>query len=124
MGCGCPKCVNKNQNRLFEFLRSKFPEEEILYEVNKTVVPWINTLRFDIYFPKYNIAVEYDGQQHFMPIEKFGGELKFEETKRLDKYKNELCKENNCTLIRIPYNATKETINNMLEIITNIIKKS
>lgn len=122
IGCGCPKCVNKNQYKLFEFLCNKFPNEEILYEVNKTTVPWIQSLRFDIYFPKYNIAVEYDGQQHFKPIEKFGGELKFEETKRLDALKDKLCEENNCYLFRIPYNSTREYLINTLKAIENIIK--
>jgi len=40
-GCGCPKCKNKTQTLIFYKLKENFPEEEILYEVGKNVVPWL-----------------------------------------------------------------------------------
>ena len=39
------------------------------------------------------MAIEYDGQQHYKPIEKFGGEKAFEKTKFRDVIKNNYCKE-------------------------------
>lgn len=33
----------------------------------------IYPLVFDFYLPDYNICIEYDGIQHFKPIEKWGG---------------------------------------------------
>lgn len=120
-GSGCSKCVNKNQALLFEKLKSTFPNINILYEVGNKTIPWIKQLRFDIYFPDYNIAVEYDGQQHYIPIEKFGGELKFEQTQKLDLYKNQLCKENNCHLFRVKYNYTNNDYIKLTEQIKNII---
>lgn len=47
--------------------------------------------------------VEYDGQQHFMPIDYFGGEEKFHIQQERDERKNKYCKEHNIKLLRIPY---------------------
>ena len=48
--------------------------------------------------------IEYDGRQHFEPIEFFGGEKGFEQTKKRDEIKNAYCKINNIPLLRLPYN--------------------
>ena len=32
----------------------------------------------DLYIPKYNILIEYNGEQHYRPIDYFGGEKQFE----------------------------------------------
>ena len=61
------------------------------------------TLPFDFYLPKYNICIEYDGQQHYEIVEHFGGFDKFVDTKIRDTIKSEYCKKNNIKLIRIPY---------------------
>lgn len=45
--------------------------------------------------------IEYDGEQHFKPIEQFGGQEAFEELKQRDKIKNNYCREHNINLLRI-----------------------
>lgn len=47
--------------------------------------------------------VEYDGKQHFKPIDFFGGELAFSELQENDQIKDSFCKDNDIRLIRIPY---------------------
>ena len=47
--------------------------------------------------------IEYDGEQHFISVDFFGGEEKFKLQQQRDKNKNEWCKKNNIRLIRIPY---------------------
>lgn len=47
--------------------------------------------------------IEYDGEQHFKPVEIWGGEEKLKIQQERDKRKNQWCKENNVRLIRIPY---------------------
>ena len=49
------------------------------------------------------ILIEFDGLEHYEPIEHFGGIVKFNERKRNDNIKNQYCKDNNIKLIRIPY---------------------
>lgn len=119
-GYGCPKCKLKSQTKLYEKLKESFPNEEILFEVGNSTIDWINGQRFDIYFPKYNIAVEYNGIQHYIPIEHFGGELKFQDQLEYDKLKRKKCKENNCTLFEVKYNYTEEDYQKLVENIKNI----
>lgn len=79
----------------------------------------INTLPFDFYLPTYNILIEYDGEQHYHPIN-WGGisdeeaKRNFEIVKRHDKIKTEYCEVHNIYLIRIPY-YEKDNINNILD---------
>lgn len=58
---------------------------------------------FDFYLPDLNIAIEYDGIQHYEPIVKFGGEEEFAERKLNDYFKTNYCIEHNIKLIRVPY---------------------
>lgn len=58
------------------------------------------SLPFDFYIPKYNLCIEFDGQQHFEP--RFGKEnLKI--LKYHDEIKNAYCEKNGISLLRIPY---------------------
>lgn len=47
--------------------------------------------------------LEYDGEQHFNPVELWGGEEQLKIQQQRDKNKDKWCKENNIKLIRIPY---------------------
>lgn len=60
-------------------------------------------LEFDYYLPDYNIVIEYDGRQHFMPVDYFGGEEKFAIQQQYDRTKDEYCRDNGIGMIRIPY---------------------
>jgi len=62
---------------------------------------WLGRQHLDIWFPKENIAIEYQGDQHFYPVEFFGGEQSLEKTKARDMTKQKLCKENGCELIYV-----------------------
>lgn len=57
-------------------------------------------LPFDFYLPDYNCCIEYDGEQHFRQC---FTKSSFESTKKHDKIKNEYCKNNKITLVRISY---------------------
>jgi hypothetical protein len=60
------------------------------------------------------MCIEYDGIQHFEPIEKWGGIERFNKQLINDNIKNEYCVKNNINLLRISY----KDINN-IEIIIN-----
>lgn len=47
--------------------------------------------------------IEFDGEQHFHPVEHFGGKEYFQYIQRNDLIKNQWCKNNNIPLIRILY---------------------
>lgn len=57
---------------------------------------------FDFYINN-KILLEYDGEQHFIAKECFGGEQEFLKIQQRDKFKNEWAQNNNIPLIRISY---------------------
>ena len=66
------------------------------------------SLSYDFYLPKYNLLVEFQGQQHEKPIDFEGsGEenarQRFEKQQEHDRRKNSYCLANNISLYRIPY---------------------
>ena len=60
-------------------------------------------LRFDFYLPEYNICLEYDGKQHFMPVTVFGGDEYFKIQQITDLIKDQYCDNKNIKLIRWNY---------------------
>lgn len=112
--CGCPKCLYKSQYKLYSRLCNEFPDLEILYEYSPD---WLGKQRFDIYIPKYNIAIEYNGEQHYKPMAKFGGVIGYNKTVERDSHKLEKCKANNCKLYVLRYNYKN---NDLQEIINTI----
>ena len=61
-------------------------------------------LPFDFYIPSLNLAIEYDGEQHFKLNSCFNKtEKKLREVQKRDNIKTQYCKENNINLLRIPY---------------------
>ena len=117
-GCprGCPKC-KKSHGEMFI---SKYLDNiNISYIQEKTFDECKNErlLRFDFYLPEHNICIEYDGRQHFEPIDRFGGEEYLLKVMKNDSIKNEYCSKNNIELVRISY---KEK--NIKKILENIFK--
>ncbi len=53
--------------------------------------------------PEYNTFIEYNGIQHYIMQNGFGGKLKFEAQVNRDNYLRKYCEENNIKLIEISY---------------------
>ncbi len=106
-GRRCPYCKSsKGEKLISEYLTKKridFISEKTFRGLKDNV-----SLRFDFYLPSFNLAIEYDGRQHFEPVT-FGGinKEKAEENHRLvkkhDCIKNNYCREKGVRLLRIPY---------------------
>ena len=62
---------------------------------------WLAPQSLDIYLPRYNIAIEYQGAQHTQPVEFFGGEEAFEQQQERDARKAAACAQNGCALIEV-----------------------
>lgn len=114
VGKGCRKCRNsKGEEKITRVLESK----SIKFIHDENCLDFLGELRPDFYLPDYNLIIEYDGEQHFKPIEIFGGVERFEKTQELDALKTQLCEEHNIKLIRISYTQ----FNEIEEIIDSII---
>ena len=70
-------------------------------------------LSFDFFIGSHDIAIEYDGEQHFRPKFGAGGEMDFQNTIRRDHFKNRFCSSKHIHLLRIPY--TERDIETLLE---------
>lgn len=116
-GNGCPKCLYKSQYKLYSRLCNEFPDLEILYEYSPD---WLGKQRFDIYIPKYNIAIEYNGEQHYKPIARFGGVLGYNKTVERDSYKLEKCKANNCKLYVLKYDYKNDDLQEIINTIQSL----
>jgi len=75
-------------------------------------------LSFDFYLNNYNVLIEFDGRQHFMAINFFGGEKGLKLRQANDKIKNDYCKKKNIRLIRISYK-----VKNIEEYLENKLKE-
>lgn len=60
-------------------------------------------LKMDFYLPQYNCCIEYQGIQHYEPVQQFGGISEFKHRQYLDDLKRQYCKEHNIKLVEIPY---------------------
>lgn len=113
-GVGCPICHESSGERL---TRRYLEKNDIRYELQyifKNCID-INPLPFDFYLPDYNIAIEYQGEQHYRSVDFFGGEEKFKIQQKHDNIKREYCNNNNIRLLEIPYfKNVEEELNNFL----------
>ena len=75
-------------------------------------------LPFDFYLPKYRTAIEFDGKQHYEPMEFFGGLEAYNRLKANDKIKSDYCEDNYIDLIRIRY----DQIDRVFEILKESLK--
>lgn len=90
-------------------------EEQKRFKSCKNKVP----LPFDFFIKDYKILIEFDGAQHFMPIDLFGGEEGFKQRVSNDTVKTNWAKDNGYNLQRIRYDEF-ENINTILD---KILKK-
>ena len=101
-GSGCPKCnASKGEKRIAKYLDSRNIEYKSQYKFNNCKSKY--KLPFDFYIPSKNMAIEYDGRQHYEIIDYFDGLDGFIDVKIRDTIKTIYCKENNIKLIRIAY---------------------
>ena len=101
-GAGCPTCKESYGERQ---IRNYLEKHDIDFIAQHKFNDCKRTrpLPFDFYLSRFNIVIEYDGQQHFSEIEVFGGQDRFLYTKENDNIKTKYCEQNNIKLIRIPY---------------------
>jgi hypothetical protein len=88
------------ENQLYQILRRLLKGTEVIQHARPI---WLEPQHLDVYVPQAGIAVEYMGQQHFEPLEFFGGETAFELLIERDRRKAEHCKNHGVELIRVRF---------------------
>lgn len=99
---GIPKIGERwiNETMLFNYIDIMFPEHVVKREASPD---WLDQQRLDIYIPAINLAVEYQGQQHYKAVELFGGKEGLKKTKERDILKARKCKQQKVDLIYFTY---------------------
>jgi len=102
-GQGCPKCkAYKGERTIMSFLEKR----NISYTRNKTFddLKDEKLLSYDFYIEKYNLLIEFNGQQHYQQCRYFHkGSHNFHKQLHHDWLKRKYCKKNNINLLVINY---------------------
>ena len=89
-----------SETELYRIIKAIFPNNKVIHHYKAN---WLGRQEIDIFIPSLNLAIEYDGIQHFKPIKAWGGEEGLKNNIKRDKIKEKKCKDNNITLIRFNY---------------------
>ena len=88
----------KHELSLFHAVRRRHPDTLYQYRPD-----WLGRQSLDLYVPSLRTAIEYQGVQHYIPVEFFGGKEALAQRQELDQTKRQLCEENRVRLIEWPY---------------------
>ena len=113
-GSGCNYCIKSKGEKdiasLLDDYGIEYVEQKRFYDCCD-----IRELPFDFYLPTFNVVIEYNGKQHYEPIEYFGGNDSFDIQQKHDKIKKDYCINNNIKFLEIRYDEDiKEKLNNFL----------
>lgn len=107
---GCPRCIESKGEAMIAFVLDSLG---IRYLREFKFLPF--QYRYDFYIPEKNILIEYNGIQHYKPVDVFGGIESFVSTQQRDIAKVNLAKVKGCKLEIISYRVnTLEGIRNAL----------
>lgn len=121
-GHGCPYCkTSKGEETIASILSVNNIKYIQQYKFDELVGIGGKRLSYDFFLPECNTLIEYQGKQHKVPIDFFGGEETFKMQKEHDKRKRQYAFRNNYRLIEIWFyedieTKIKETLN--LETVT------
>ena len=107
----------KSEYFMYELVSKIFPDAIYQYHAS-----WLGRQSLDVYVPSQKIGFEYQGAQHYKPVEIWGGDESLKIQTALDKKKKNLCKANGVSLIEIRYDeplnigSIKKKINKFVKI--------
>ena len=114
-GTWCPKCnTSHGERQICKYL----DRHKISYQIEKRLNNEKNQ-RFDVYIPSHNLAIEFDGIQHFQIYRRYTPtEVSLKKKHKLDIEKTLFCIKNKIRLLRIAYKDFKY-IDDILEYAIN-----
>lgn len=105
-GTNCPVCASSKGEKTIKEILEKL---NIKYVPQKKINPKPDLrLYLDFYLSDHNLAIEFDGGQHFFPVAYFGGQKTLEKQQLNDAHKNLYCIENGISLLRIHHSEAEE----------------
>lgn len=122
-GKGCSKCgkgtTPNNENRVKYILQENFPNLEIIHGYRNKEI--FKRQHLDFYIPSLNIAIEYQGPQHFQSVEFLTDHRhNYQHTHELDELKFNICKKEGIKLLYFTFNKKFENVEYFDKVYTNI----
>ena len=104
-GNGCPYCQKSHgEERIEKFLKLHNIEFSRQHKVfNENLFCKNKKFFVDFFLTKYNIVIEFNGAQHYRPVDLFGGQKTFIQQQSRDVSLRLYCNEHKIKLIEIPY---------------------
>lgn len=101
-GTRCPYCNSPKGETIISKILNNL---NINYEPQKTFddLKDVQPLSYDFYIPDQSILIEYQGRQHYEPVDHFGGKAQFKLQQKHDKLKADYAKDHSYNLITVPY---------------------
>ncbi|MGN0273198.1 MAG: hypothetical protein ACI4DT_00235 [Chordicoccus sp.] len=87
-----------SEQKAYQIVRGLYPDAKFQYEPE-----WLYGQHLDIYVPELHMAIEYQGKQHYEPVEFFGGAEGLKGRKMYDRRKRIRCEQHGVTLVRWDY---------------------
>ena len=101
---GCPICkVSQGERRINQYFKLYNIENAKQVKFDSLIGIGNNCLSYDFYLPTYNILIEYQGRQHYEPVEAFGGQKYFDIQQEHDRRKRQYAKDHGIKLLEIAY---------------------
>lgn len=85
---------------LFHIISKIYSEQDVIRHYRPK---WLEGLELDVFVPEIGLGFEYQGIQHFQPVEHWGGLAQFHKQQENDKRKRQLCLNMGIRLICIDY---------------------
>lgn len=109
LGKGCPKCnkaKSKGEQKIEQFLINN----NIKYIAQFPIDILEHKLSIDFYLPDFDLYIEYNGEQHYHPVNFFGGQEKFEKQIALDNLKKKKLKEKLLIISYLDYDNIEDIL--------------
>lgn len=124
---GCPKC---KERKLEKEVRESLEKHNIkcIFQASKKDIKRIDNLRLDFYLPDYKVAIECQGEQHFIPVDFAGRGIEWakrqlKDGQKRDKKKFNIYKKNNIELLYYTNFKRKNMFNQLNKLIECITAK-
>ena len=96
------------ETKLYQLVKSVFKGYEVIRHAKPS---FLGRQHLDIYIPELRLAIEYQGEQHFKPIDFWGGVEGLKASQERDENKGEVCKRHG---IAIRYFSYKDEVSSEL----------
>ena len=98
IGTGATNPRWKSEQKAFAIIKEHYPDAKFQYQPK-----FLYGQRLDIYIPSKKTAIEYQGKQHYEPVDFFGGNAGYKSNVKRDARKRARCNANGITVLYWDY---------------------